>query len=90
MQQLISDANTLIDMEDGQLIKEMFQLPFQFSIPDILFYKELAEQHKYLLKQGPNVVSLSDKAIQYAEKITHKYPRPSRNDCFAIALAQRE
>ena len=40
MQLLISDANILIDLEEGELIKEMFQLPFHFSIPDILMFRK--------------------------------------------------
>ena len=35
MQLLISDANILIDMEEGNLLAQMFQLPYSFSIPDI-------------------------------------------------------
>jgi hypothetical protein len=44
MQVLISDANILIDMEEGELIEEMFRLPYIFSIPDILFYEEMEEK----------------------------------------------
>jgi len=43
MQLLISDANILIDMEEGQLLELMFQLPFEFRIPDLLFYDELED-----------------------------------------------
>ena len=43
MQLLISDANILIDMEEGELLPQMFQLPYNFSIPDILFYEELEQ-----------------------------------------------
>lgn len=48
MQLLISDANILIDLEEGQLIELMFQLPYQFSIPDVLFEEELEEEHQHL------------------------------------------
>lgn len=42
MQQLlISDANILIDMEEGGLLEAMFQLPYDFATPDILFLKSL-------------------------------------------------
>ena len=52
MKVLISDANVLIDMEVGGLIQPMFQLPYQFHTPDILFEEELDEQHAYLLEMG--------------------------------------
>lgn len=38
MQLLISDANILIDLEEGELLNELFQLPYQFKVPDILFF----------------------------------------------------
>lgn len=34
MQLLISDANILIDLEVGELTGFLFQLPYDFSIPD--------------------------------------------------------
>jgi hypothetical protein len=37
MQLLISDANILIDLEEGGLLEVFFRLPYQFSVPDILF-----------------------------------------------------
>lgn len=91
MQQLlISDANILIDIEEGGLIKYLFCLPYQFMIPDILFYEELDEQHKYLLDDGLKLAGLSEETMRYAEEVTTKYRDPSRNDCFALALAQQE
>ncbi len=59
MQLLISDANILIDLEEGALIEQMFQLPFQFLIPDILFEEELDEQHAYLIDYGLVLQELS-------------------------------
>lgn len=38
---LISDANILIDMEAGQLMERLFQLPMQFAMPDILYWEEI-------------------------------------------------
>lgn len=47
MQLLISDANILIDLEEGELLNELFQLPYQFKVPDILFFEELEDQHAH-------------------------------------------
>ena len=49
---LISDANILIDIEFGGLVAPLFSLEYQFAVPDILFYEELDEQHRYLLGMG--------------------------------------
>lgn len=52
MQLLISDANILIDLEEGELLGLLFQLPYQFSVPDILFAEELEAQHAHLPGMG--------------------------------------
>lgn len=88
MQLLISDANILIDLEEGQLIQLMFQLPYQFSIPDILFFEEMSEEHSYLPELGLDIAELSGEMLMYAMDLTQKYTGPSRNDCFALALAK--
>ncbi|WP_226970170.1 PIN domain-containing protein [Vibrio navarrensis] len=49
---LISDANILIDLEEGQLLGVFFNLPYQFKVPDVLFHEELSDQHGYLLELG--------------------------------------
>lgn len=89
-QLLISDANILIDMEEGHLIEEMFQLPYQFSIPDILFVEELEAQHQYLLGCGLIKSELSGETMMDAVRLIERYRKASRNDCFALALAAQE
>ena len=65
MQLLISDANILIDMEEGNLLAQMFQLPISFSIPDILFYEELEQEHEHLLELGLRLDELEGELVQY-------------------------
>lgn len=90
MQLLISDANILIDMEEGRLIEAMFQLPWKFSVPDILFYEELEQQHSHLVPLGLSIEELSVESLTYVAELTRKVVGPSRNDCFALALAKQE
>ena len=90
MQLLISDANILIDMEEGELINQMFQLSYQFSIPDILFDEELEEEHSHLLDLGLHINELSGETMVYAMELIPRYSNASRNDCFALALARQE
>jgi hypothetical protein len=40
---LISDANILIDIEDGHLTPVVVRLPYAIAVPDILFELELSE-----------------------------------------------
>jgi len=89
-QLLISDANILIDMEEGLLLDKMFNLPFQFAIPDILFVEELEEEHAHLPEIGLKIEELSSESMMYAMEIIPLYPKASRNDCFALSLAKQE
>jgi len=52
MQLLISDANILIDLEEGEILNSLFSLPYQFTVPDILYFDELEMQHAHLLDRG--------------------------------------
>ena len=89
MQLLISDANILIDMEEGQLIKLMFQLPYRFSILDILFVDEMEDEHQYLQKLGLKMDELSGETIMNAMALIQRYTKASRNDCFALAIQEK-
>ena len=90
MQVLISDANVLIDMDDGQLLERMFQLPFQFKVSDMLFQDELSELHPHLLQFGLIPTELTGDSMLEALRMTRLYAGPSRYDCFALALAKQE
>jgi predicted nucleic acid-binding protein len=90
MQVLISDANILIDLEEGLLLDQIFALPFVFKIPDVLFVEELSEQHGHLLELGLQLGELREDFMQEVFQLTQTYSQPSRNDCFALALAKQE
>lgn len=90
MQLLISDANILIDLEEGGLLEVFFRLPYQFSVPDILFAEELEDQHAHLVTMGLGVISLGGEAMRDAAELIQRSKGPSRNDCFALALARQE
>lgn len=84
----ISDANILIDVEVGGLMAPMFSLDYQFAVPDVLFFEELAEQHAHWQDMGLQVKSLSAQGVDRVQALSQKYKRPSRNDLFALALAE--
>lgn len=90
MQLLISDANILIDLEEGQLIETVFSLPYQFSTPDMLFYDELEEQHSHLLDLGLQLGDLTEDSIDTLQQLVSVHTKPSRYDCMALVLAQQE
>lgn len=90
MQLLISDANILIDLKEGRLLEAVFRLPYRFAVPDILFYEELEEQHTHLLGMGLMINELTSDSMLYALELSTRVTGPSRNDCFALALARQE
>ncbi len=47
MRILICDTNILIDLEEGRLLEQFFQLPYDFRVSDILFSEELEAQAAY-------------------------------------------
>jgi predicted nucleic acid-binding protein len=87
---LISDTNIIIDLEEGHILKELFSLPFSFAVPDILYFEELENSHEYLLDYGLLLQELSIHSLKEVTTIIEKYPKPSRNDCFALMLAKQE
>lgn len=90
MQLLISDANILIDLEEGRVLERLFQLPYHFSVPDVLFSEELESQHGYLLEMGLSQCELSPESLQYAAGLIVHATGVSSNDCFALALSKQE
>ena len=90
MQLYISDANIFIDLDVGGLLREMFDLPFTFAVPDILYIEELEEQHADLPGYGLQIKKLSSESIEYAVTLRARYKGPSDNDFFAFVLAKQE
>ena len=88
---LISDANILIDMEAGELMEKLFQLPIQFAIPDILYWEEIEPGAPGLEDQGMRILEVTSEYVAYAAGLQAKYgSNPSPNDYLALALAKQE
>jgi hypothetical protein len=99
MKLLISDANILIDMEDGALMEALFRLPMQFGIPDLLYYEEIEPESPDLEKLGLLIMEVRGEFVKYAEDLPGQYnhtlpakhgAKPTHNDYLALALAKQE
>lgn len=77
-------------MDIGGLTGEMFRLSHTLAVPDILFLEELVEHHPELPAYGLRVLSLGESAIEEAVRLRERFPHPSQNDLFALALARQE
>lgn len=87
---LISDANILIDLEEGGVIAEFLALPEEIATPDLLFAEELADQHPDLPEMGLTLAELDGRQIERAMALVEANPKASRNDCLALTLAEAQ
>lgn len=78
---VISDANILIDFEDGNLTSVIFRLPYEIAVPDILFELELRERHSYLLEAGLKVRSLTAESVKRTESLSLNCGSPTQPFC---------
>lgn len=99
MRLLISDANILIDMEAGELLKAFFDLPFRFGIPNSLYSEEIEAGTPGLDRLGLELIEVSGQWVEYAFGLATKYTGtfgsnagtvPSHNDYLALAAAKQE
>ena len=89
---LISDANIIIDMKAGGLLRRMFRFDAMFAVPDLLFEEELRAEDPQLPRIGLQLLELRSETVAYAEGLVAKYRRlgASTNDLLALALARQE
>lgn len=88
---LISDANILIDMEAGDLMEKLFQLPMQFAMPDTLYWEEIEPGAPRLEDQGLRILEVTGEYVRYAAELPDKHgTAPNPNDYLALALAKQE
>ena len=90
MRLLTCDTNILTDLEEGRLLEQFFQLPYEFRVPDILFSEELEAQHAHLSTLGLQLGELTSNSMLDAADLIRRYSGLSRNDCFTLALARQE
>lgn len=86
---LVSDTSVVIDLERGGLIEAVFELPYTFSVPDLLFERELrAYGGDELIALGLVVVELNAAAVKQAAAYRDQEIALSSSDSFALALAR--
>lgn len=89
MEILVSDTSVLIDCHRAALIEHIFQLPYSFVVPDLLYVRELAPEFGARLpKLGLKVMELSPSPLASAQRYHNKSRKLSLPDCFALALAE--
>ena len=94
MQVLVSDSSVLIEFSKRDLPDRMFELRFQFAVPDLLFNEELIDLGPYnrqdLLRLGLRVEALDPESVATAIGYQSRRRALSLVDCFALALAHHQ
>lgn len=86
---LVSDTSVIIDLDRGALLDDLFRLPLEFAVPDLLFARELAgELGDRLVAWGLRVEELTPAELTRATIVRRHRASLSIADTFAFALAE--
>lgn len=87
---LISDSSVLIDLIDGELIGQLFQLTDEFATPVALFIEELEDAYPDLPAMGLHLVEYEgDDWIEGIQAFKAVYRGPSDMDLLALLVARQ-
>lgn len=88
MQVLVSDTSVLIDIERASLTARLFDLPYDFVVPDILYEAELLDwMGPDLIDLGLRVEELTPEETARATELKRAKAMLSTPDVFAFCLA---
>ena len=88
MRVLVSDTSVIIDLERGSLLQDVFRLPFEFAVPDLLFHRELkGPLGDQLIALGLRVEELTAGEVTRATSVRRENLGLSVPDAFAFSLA---
>lgn len=86
---LVSDTSVLIDIERASLTAHLFNLPYVFFVPDLLFERELAPYDGAdLIARGLRIEELTGAEVTVATVLRRGHGALSLPDAFAFGLAQ--
>jgi len=91
MRVLVSDTSVLIDLERGSLLQVSFSLPYEFTVPDVLYRREMGGGWgERLLELGLRVEGVSEGGVASALRYRSQRQALSVPDSFALALAKEQ
>ena len=89
MKVLVSDTSVLIDLDRGLLVEATFRLPYEFTVPDLLYERELKDHGgPDFIRLGLRVAELGGDGVALALSYLLKRRSLSLPDSFALALAK--
>lgn len=89
MQVLVSDTSVIIDLNRGGLLEQVFTLPYEFVVPDVLYKRELENYEGPRLRElGLRVEPLNNQEVEEAIRFRLHQSKLSVPDSFALSLAK--
>ena len=89
METLVSDTSVLIDLDRRTFVEATFRLPFEFTVPDLLYERELKEHGgPDFVRLGLRIAELDGDGASLALGYRRKRRPLSLPDSFALALAK--
>ena len=77
MQVTVSDSSVLIDLAKARLVESAFTLPYEFTVPDVMFAEELLNLGHYtrhdLLNAGLEVRGFEGEDVDVALGYVRRY-----------------
>jgi len=87
---LVVDANVWIDLYHGDLIAELFRLPYQFVSPNVIIFELETFDAQILANHGLIQVNLESEAYSLLSELQERYSGPGVNDLTALVVALQE
>ena len=82
----MSDTSVLIDLDRGALVEPTFRLPFELTVPDLLYERELKDHGgPDFIRRGLRIEELDGDGVSLALGYRHKRRSLSLPDSFALA-----
>ena len=84
----VVDANVLIDLHVGGVLREAFLLPLRLVAPDVVVAELEEPGGERLMEHGLQSETLSGDQMQEVIRLRMRYRSVSANDLFALVLAR--
>ncbi len=84
----IVDANVLIDLYQGDVLSELFCLPYTFAAPDVIIAELQTPNGVMLTELGLRSLEASGQEVRQVALLVAQQRRISANDLFAFVLAR--
>lgn len=84
----ITDTNIRIDLHRGQLLTQIFELPYELTAPDVIIAELDDPPGQFLISLGLQQRRFSGEQVAQVQILTRKYRGLSPKDLFALVLAK--